>query len=51
MVLHRGFRNSPQYKNAHIENFVLAEPLEMNKTNEVSNHVGVISHLLTSNKE
>ena len=31
------FTNSPQYRNANISNFVLAVPLEINKTNEVYN--------------
>ena len=29
------FTNFPQYKNANIANFILAVPLEMNKTNKV----------------
>ena len=31
------FTKSPQYKNAHIVNFVLAVPLEMNNNNEFCN--------------
>ena len=30
-------RNSPQYKNANIADFVLAVPFKINKVNEVSN--------------
>ena len=33
----RFFTNSVQYKNANIANFVLAVPLEMNKSNTVFN--------------